>query len=820
MAIILDKSSPSKHRAIPLVAIRDGVIFPRTEVVLTFGRPKSVAGVEAAFRTDKQIAFVTQKTPSLPEPKEEDLYKIGTLCSVDRILKTNGDVNALVKGLKRVKLERVKVQEPFMIAVTSEIPEIIEESEKVKALYKHITAEFKKAVNLGKSVEFLNFMKLMSGVEPAELADQVASTLEIKTAEKQALLEIPSVEARLEKISTYLSHEIKVIQIERNIASRTQKKFDKSMRDAVLRERMKTIQKELGGRGEDKEISELRTKIKKLKMLPEARKKSLKELKRLAQMSSHNPESGYIRTWLDTMVEMPWSKRTPNNVSIKKAEKILDEDHYGLKEVKERITEYLAVMTLKKGQKPAKKEKDIPLSNKIRRDQMVPTILCFVGPPGVGKTSIGKSIARALGRKFVKMSLGGIRDEAEIRGHRRTYVGAMPGRIVQGIRTAGSKNPVYMLDEIDKVGTDFRGDPSSALLEALDPEQNIEFSDHYLEVPFDLSEVMFITTANVLDTIPPALRDRLEVIQFSGYTEEEKYQIAKKYLISKTLKSNGLKTRQASIPEKTLKTLIKRYTKEAGVRNLEREISKVFRKIAKGIADKKHRSKTVSKKALLDYLGPFKFSETLAEKKDEAGMATGLAYTQAGGDILFIEVAVVPGKGKLTLTGQLGNVMKESGKAAVSYVRSRWKELKLDKGFYKKLDLHIHVPEGAVPKDGPSAGVTMTTALVSALTDTPTRREVSMTGEVTLRGRVLEIGGVKEKVIAAHRAGLKEIILPQENKKNLVKVPKEVQKDIKFHFVSHMDEVLKIALKKIKGNSVKKSTAKKSPAHSPAILSA
>ncbi len=785
MAIIVNKpSNADSEQAFPLVAIRDGVIFPHTEVVLTFGRPRSISGVEAAFRTDKQIVFVTQKNPALPDPKEEDLYQIGTLCNIDRILKTNGDVNALVKGIKRVRVERFKVQDPFMIGIVSELPEIQEESEEIMALCKHITANFKKAVNLGKSVEFLNFMKLMSGLDPAELADQISSTLDIKTEEKQQLLETISVKERLEKINEHLSHEIKVLEIERTIASRTQKKFDKSMREAVLRERMKTIQKELGDESEDKEISELRQKIKAAKMPSEASEKALKELKRLSQMSTHNPEAGYVRTWLDTIVEMPWSKRTPNNVSIKQAEKVLDEDHYGLQEVKERITEYLAVMSLKSKQ------------SKNKSDRVVPTILCFVGPPGVGKTSIGRSIARSLGRKFVKVSLGGIRDEAEIRGHRRTYVGAMPGRIAQGMRTADSKNPVFMLDEIDKVGTDFRGDPSAALLEALDPEQNKEFSDHYLEVPFDLSEVMFITTANVLDTIPPALRDRLEIIEFSGYTEDEKYHIAKKYLITKALSANGLQGNQVTLLEKTLRTLIMRYTKEAGVRSLERQISKVFRKVARQIAENKITSKVISEKALLEYLGPYRFTETLAEKKDEVGMATGLAYTQAGGDILFIEVAIVPGKGRLTLTGQLGSVMKESGKAAVSYVRSRWKQLGLKRDFYESIDVHIHVPEGAVPKDGPSAGDTITTALVSALTNIPTKKEVGMTGEVTLRGRVLEIGGVKEKVIAGHRAGLREIIMPKGNKKDLTKVPDEVRRDIKFHFVEHMDEVLKIALKK------------------------
>ena len=457
--------------------------------------------------------------------------------------------------------------------------------------------------------------------------------------------------------------------------------------------------------------------------------------------------------------------------------------------MKERILEYLAVMKLK-GQIKKTESKDEPVDESV-----VPTILCFVGPPGVGKTSIGKSIAKALGRKFIRVSLGGIRDEAEIRGHRRTYVGAMPGRVIQGIKNVGVKNPVFMLDEIDKIGTDFRGDPSSALLEALDPEQNREFSDHYLEVPFDLSEVMFITTANVLDTIPPALRDRLEVIRFSGYTEEEKFRIAKKYLVKKMLKANSVQPDQLSLPDRAVKTLIKYYTREAGVRNLEREIAKIFRKVAKKIAEGKIKATKVTAKALSKYLGPQRFSQTLAEKKDEVGLVTGLAWTQAGGDIIFVEASVVPGTGKLTLTGQLGDVMKESAKAAISYVRSRWAELNLDKDFYQHIDVHIHIPEGAVPKDGPSAGVTMTTALVSALTKRPVKSSVAMTGEVTLRGRVLEIGGVKEKIIAASRAGITTAILPRSNKKDLVEVPAKVRKDIAFHFVDHMDEVLKLALK-------------------------
>jgi len=552
------------------------------------------------------------------------------------------------------------------------------------------------------------------------------------------------------------------------------------MRNAVLRERLKTIQKELGDKTEDKETREYQKKIKAAKMPAEVAKKARKELERLAKMHSFNPEAGYIRTYLDWLTDLPWGKKTPNNVSVVHAKKVLEKDHYGLKEVKERILEYLAVMKLKAGKKSAENG---------------PTILCFVGPPGVGKTSMGRSIARALGRKFVHLSLGGIRDEAEIRGHRRTYVGAMPGRIIQGIKNAQTKNPVFMLDEIDKVGADFRGDPSAALLEALDPEQNNQFSDHYLEVPFDLSQVMFITTANVLDTIPAALRDRLEIIRFSGYTYDEKLQIAKKFLFKKTLKANGLKPGQIEIPSLVLKRLIQRYTREAGVRNLEREISKIMRKAARQIAEGKKKKVKVTLKALVSFLGPYKYTATLAEKKDEVGTATGLAWTQAGGEILFIEVALMPGKGGLILTGHLGEVMKESCKAALSYVRSHWQELGIEKNITKKLDIHVHVPEGAVPKDGPSAGIAIATALTSALTKKKVKKEVGMTGEITLRGQVLEIGGVKEKVIAAHQAGLKEIILPKDNKKDLVEVPEKIRKTFKFHFVSSLNQALKKALR-------------------------
>ena len=772
-------------RTVPLVPLRDGVVFPHTEAVLTFGRPKSNAGVEAAFRTDRLIVFVTQKNSQANEPGMNDIYGVGTLCSIERILKTDGEINALVKGMSRVKINQLTAQEPFLLAQVEELPETVEESDEMTALVKHVSNNFKTAVNIGKSVDFLMFMRVMGGVSASELADQVATNLDVDTPKKQLLLEETNVKKRLQAVSDHLSQELKILEIERSISTKTQRKFDKSMRETVLRERMRTIQKELGEDDEDKDIKEYKQKINTAGMSEEVKKRALKEVERLSEMHAYNPEAGYLRTYLDWLCELPWGVSTPNQVTIKAAEKILEADHYGLKEVKERILEYLAVMQLKR--------KALAKGQSASGRGGGPTILCFVGPPGVGKTSIGRSIARALKRKFVKVSLGGIRDEAEIRGHRRTYVGALPGRIIQGIKTAGSNNPVFMLDEIDKVGNDFRGDPSAALLEALDPEQNHEFSDHYLEVPFDLSQVMFITTANILDTIPPALRDRLEVIRFAGYTADEKEAIAKKYLITKALTNNGLSNGNVKLPVTTLKKIIDSYTREAGVRNLEREINKIMRKIAKKIASGKKGKFTVAPKQLDDYLGPARFLPVLKEKRDEVGLATGLAWTQSGGDVLFIEVTVIPGKGRTTLTGQLGDVMKESAQAAISYTRSRWQALKLDKDFYYKNDIHLHVPEGAVPKDGPSAGITMATALISALTRKKVKKTVAMTGEITLRGRVLEIGGVKEKVIAAHRAGITTLILPKNNQKDLRDVPEKVKKEIKFYFVSHLDEVLRIA---------------------------
>ncbi len=765
------------EKVVPIIPIRDGIIFPNTDSVLTFGRPKSLAALELSFSQERIVCFVLQKSAKVNDPSPSDIFTIGTLCRIERMIKTDGEINAQVRGMSRVEIKSFHENDNFLIGHVEELKEESDDSAEVKALCNHLTNEFRRAMNLGKTADFLVFMNIMSPDNPpGQLADLIASVLDLKPSQKQELLEMTSVKERLEKVAEFLAKEIKVLELERKIASKTQERFEKGAREVMLRERLKTIEKELGESDEDNEIRELMQKIKEAGMPEEIEEKAKKEAKKLSQMAQFNPEAGYIRNYLEWLIDLPWSRETKTSIDVKASEKLLNKDHFGLKDAKERITEYLAVQKL---------------SGKMKGP-----ILCFVGPPGVGKTSIGKSIAKSLGREFVKVSLGGIRDEAEIRGHRRTYVGALPGRIIQGIKDAGTKNPVFMLDEIDKVGADFRGDPSSALLEALDPEQNSAFSDHYLEVPFDLSNVLFITTANVLHTIPPALRDRLEIINFAGYTHDEKFHIAKDFLIEKGMESHGLTSKNIEVTDSGLKFIIEHYTREAGVRNLERQISKLFRKIAKLVAEGKNRKITITEKNVTKYLGPIKMKATLIEKKDEVGMSTGLAWTEAGGDILFIEVAVMPGKGSLILTGQLGDVMKESMQAAMSYIRARGIELGLSPKFFQKIDVHVHVPEGAVPKDGPSAGDAITTAIVSALTKIPVKRTVGMTGEVTLRGRVLEIGGVKEKVIAAHRAGLKTIILPKDNKKDLIDVPKEVIHDLDFKFVGHMDEVLDIALAK------------------------
>ena len=785
------------YRTIPLVAMRGSVVFPHTDSFLTFGRDKSVAAVNTAFSEDRVVGIVNQKDPKIKTPQATELYNIGTIVTITQVMSTENELHAMVRGQARMRIEEILSEEPYLIGKVTEIAEEDTEGVEVLAYAKELGELFKRAVNLGKGVDVPTIMKILTRqTDQIELVDSIASILDIKPSEKQELLEMTSVRLRLKKVTELLSREVGVLDLERVISVKTQKRFEDQMKKAMLREKKRTIEEELGEDGDsgDGEDAEYKERIKKANMPKEVKAKAVKELKRLMQLSPHSPEGGYIRNYLDWLTEMPWSVVSSAKVSMARAEKILDEDHYGLSKAKERILEYLSVMKLKEEEE--KKRKNDPKKTKENGNNSHPTILCFIGPPGVGKTSIGKSIAKALNRKFVRISLGGIRDEAEIRGHRRTYVGAMPGRIIQGIKNAGTKNPVFMLDEIDKLGADYRGDPSSALLEILDPEQNKEYSDHYLEVPYDLSEVMFICTANVLDTIPIALRDRMEIIRFAGYIEDEKFNIAKKYLWEKQLRVNGLSEKGIKIEDSAVSEIIKRYTREAGVRELERNLANVCRKMARKVAEKKKPSTMIKAVDLKALLGTPKFRSLIAGKKDEVGMSTGLAVTQAGGEIMFIEVSLMPGKGKLILTGQLGDVMRESAKAAFTWVRSHWRELGLNEWVGEKTDVHIHVPEGATPKDGPSAGVAMTTALVSALTGIPVRREVGMTGEVTLRGRVLEIGGVKEKTVAGHRSGLTQIVLPEDNRKDMDDIPSNVKKDIKFIFADRVEEVLNVALKK------------------------
>jgi len=799
----------SQQSIYPVVAVRDGIIFPKTENVLVFGRQKSVLTINEVLKKDKKMVLVMQKTSSVEDPQKGDLETVGVLVTIDKtVLGEKGEINALVKGIEKVKVVEYTQETPYFMAKVEKVQDTIVNDEEIQAMVKHISVQVKKAINLGKTVDFVFLMNILNVGTPQDFSYQIAMVLDINEREKQELLVENDTKKRLIKEVDFINREVKILEIEQNISAKTQRKFERGMKETFLKEKMKTIEEELGG-GEDKDIKEYREKIVKAKMPKTVEEKALKELKRLAQMSHFNPETSYIKSYLDWLVELPWVTDTSNNIDIKNAEKVLDEDHYGLKKIKERILEYLAVLELRK-QKALKKETGKEENNKTTRSYQ-PTIICFTGPPGVGKTSLGRSIARALGRKFVKVSLGGVRDEAEIRGHRRTYVGAMPGRIIQGIKQAGTNNPLFMLDEIDKIGRDYRGDASAALLEALDPEQNHSFSDHYLEVPYDLSNVFFITTANMLDTIPEALLDRLEIIPFPGYTEDEKFHIAKDYLVKKQMDAHSITKEDVTLTDEVLKIVIRRYTREAGVRELERQISTVFRKVAREIVEKKQITKTITPSSLSKYLGPYKYSSQIIEEKNTVGISTGLAWTQAGGDILFIEVAIMPGKGGLTLTGHLGEVMKESCQAALSFVRSHYEQFGLNKDMFHKIDIHVHVPEGAVPKDGPSAGAAIATAMVSALTKTPFKRDVAMTGEITLRGRVLEIGGVKEKVIAAHRSGIKTVILPKDNKKDLEDIPDYVLKGLHFVYVDHVDQVLPIALEFTKNSKHKEvlSQAKK-----------
>ncbi|MEK7617457.1 MAG: endopeptidase La [Patescibacteria group bacterium] len=767
--------------AMPVGPLRDTVIFPGNSVPIISGRAKSKTALDASWNTDKLIVFVTQKNSRIEDPKESDLYKVGTVCMIRRVVKSpEGDYTLQADGLTRVYLKEFIKTDPYLEAAIEEIPELYERSETSEALVRTVRDQVKRYLELGGNPffdgsNFANWSLFTYSEDPNQLVNTVAQAIDFKTIDKQQLLELVGAQERLQRLSDLLAKEIRIMEISQKISSQTQERVSRMTKETILREQMKSIEEELGEGGESNEIHEFELKIKKAGMPKEVQEKAGKELGRLAKMSSYNPEAGYIRNYLEWLTDLPWRPTRNGKIDLKKAEGILDEDHWGLKKVKERVIEFLAVHKL--------------------AGKMKGPILCFVGPPGTGKTSIGKSIAKALGRKFVKISLGGIRDEAEIRGHRRTYVGSMPGRIIQGIKQANAQNPVFMLDEIDKIGLDYRGDPSAALLEALDPEQNEGFSDHYLEVPYDLSNVMFITTANILDTVPHALKDRLEVIRYPGYTEDEKFHIAKKFLTPKQITNHGLKSDQIEFSDDASYAIIREYTREAGVRNLEREISAVIRKVARKIAEGDGRNKfIIAPEDVHKFLGPIKFLPILAEKMDEVGMVTGLSVTEAGGEVLFIEVTLMPGKGGLLLTGQLGDVMKESGQAAMSYVRAHWGSLGLPERFFQKVDVHVHVPEGAIPKDGPSAGIALTTAIVSAFTKVPVKRDVAMTGEVTLRGRVLEIGGFKEKVLAAHRAGVKCIIAPSDNEKDMEDIPDYVQKDLEFVFVKHMDDVLKVAL--------------------------
>ncbi|MCK4267908.1 MAG: endopeptidase La [Actinomycetia bacterium] len=763
---------------LPLIPLRDLIIFPNLVVPLFVGRERSIKALEEAMRMDHLVALVAQKEAETQEPVEGDLYEIGSVATVMQELKLpDGTAKALVEGITRIKIEEFVQIEPFFRVKVSVVEAPVKKTVETQALMRNLVAQFEQTARLGKPIPQEVLLASMNIDEPGRLADFVAFHLNLKAEEKQQILEAMSDHERLELVGTFLGKELEILEIGSRIQSRVKEQMTKTQREYFLREQMKAIQKELGVMDEQQaEVDEIKTKIKEAEMPEEVEEKALKELGRLEKMPAAAAETGVIRTYLDWLIGIPWKKETAEKLDLKEAQAILDTDHYGLEKVKERILEYLAVHKL--------------------TEKMRGPILCFVGPPGTGKTSIGRSIARALNRKFIRMSLGGIHDEAEIRGHRRTYVGALPGRIVQSISQIGARNPVFMMDEIDKVGADFRGDPTSALLEVLDPEQNNSFSDHYLEVPLDLSDVMFITTANLLDPIHPALKDRMEVIHFPGYTEAEKIKIAQQYLVPKQIKEHGLAKKHLSIAEDGLQKIIREHTREAGVRNLERKIAAICRQVARRIVDGKAKSVKASASNMQEFLGPAQFRYGMAEQKDQIGLATGLAWTEVGGDVMGVEATVLKGKSELMLTGRLGDVMKESATAAVSYIRSRAIDLGIDDDFNKNLDIHIHVPGGAIPKDGPSAGITMAVALISALTKRPVDRSVSMTGEITLRGRVLPIGGIKEKVLAAHRAGIKKVIMPRDNEKDLDLVPKNVRKELKFIFVEHMDEVLAAAFPK------------------------
>lgn len=766
----------SQTRALPLLPLRGVLVFPSMVIHLDVGREKSIQAVESAMMGERLIFLTTQREAQTDDPREDDIFLTGTVAEVKQLLKLpGGTIRVLVEGVARGRVRRFVRLTPFFKVEVEQYTDDPVKTPEVEALMRNLIFQFEQYIKLSKRVPSEMISSVVNLEEPGRLCDTIASHLALRIEEKQELLEAVDLLERMEKLSGFLAKELEIVELERKINVRVRKQMEKTQKEYYLREQIKAIQKELGEKDERvAEAEEYRQKIAEAKLPKEVEEKALKEVERLEKMPPLAAESTVVRNYLDWLIALPWSKSTRDRLDIQLAEQILDEDHYGLKNVKERILEYLAIRKLSK--------------------KLKGPILCFVGPPGVGKTSLGKSIARALERKFVRISLGGVRDEAEIRGHRRTYVGALPGRIIHGMRNAGSKNPVFLLDEVDKMSMDFRGDPSAALLEVLDPEQNNSFSDHYIELPFDLSNVMFITTANIQHNIPRPLLDRMEVITISGYTEEEKVQIALRHLLPKQLAQHGLTAGMLGISENTIRKIIREYTRESGVRNLERELAAICRKAARQIVTKNARKVRVTVQNLAQFLGAPRYRYGVAEKDDQVGVATGLAWTEAGGDTLNIEVTLYKGSGRLILTGKLGEVMKESAQAGYSYVRSRAGLLGIAEDFFEKNDIHVHIPEGAIPKDGPSAGITMACALASALTGRKVRHEVAMTGEVTLRGRVLPVGGIKEKVLAAHRAGIRKIILPRENEKDLEEIPKKIKSQLEFLFVEHMDEVLEEAL--------------------------
>ena len=766
----------------PVMPLRNTVLFPQQVIPIYIGRERSLKLINDLDPKKRYIVVVAQEDGSIEDPKSSDLYAYGTLAQVLKVFDMpDNSKSAIVQGISRVKILDYTNQEPyFFAAVESMEDDPITDSLEVDALAANLRQAFDELMKVAPNLTEEHSGMLKNIQKPNRLTDRAISVITISNQEKQEILEELNVKKRIEKALNLISREIQRIKLGEEIQSEVHDEITKTQREYYLREQMKAIKKELGEDEGSVELKELEDKLKAAKMPEDADKVAMKELDRLSRIPTQSPEYNVSRTYIEWLSDLPWSESTDDRIDLKEAMKILDDDHYGLDKVKERIIEYLAVRNLKQ-----KKDPD----GRVRGP-----ILCFGGPPGVGKTSLGKSIARAMGREFVRLSLGGVRDEAEIRGHRRTYIGALPGRIIQSIKKAGTNNPVFMLDEIDKLGADFRGDPSSALLEVLDPEQNHSFSDHYLEVDFDLSNVMFISTANYQDAIPPALRDRMEILEFTGYIEDEKVQIAKRHIVPKQVKENGLTKEDVTFDAGSVQELIRSYTREAGVRNLEREIANVLRKVARELVEEETKKTKITKAKVGEYLGAPRFHSELAERTTKPGVVTGLAWTAAGGDILFIESTKMKGKGRLTLTGQLGDVMKESATAGLTFVRSHAEEFGLDPDFNENTDIHIHVPAGAIPKDGPSAGVSMVTSLVSLLSGIPVKKKLAMTGEITLRGNVLPIGGVKEKVTAAHRAGIKEVILPDHNRKDLEDVPKHVAKDLKFHFAKEINDVLIVAL--------------------------